>query len=302
MSTEVAVAENRKTVSPLLRCWCGAEQWESLFRRPRGGLARCRVCGSYQTDPPPLTDSDESQAFYTSYYAHLEMGARPLRDLAHSRTAGFWKVANQVPALQPPGRAVADIGCGDGHLCAELQAAGWDEVHGVELSEIRVTRARQFYPRIYFYDRPLRDTNVAKGSLDLVVSESTIEHVPEPVQLLQGVRPYLRPGGRIVITTPNLASGHFRLLGKRWTGMLAPHAHIFMFTASSLSLALERAGYRVENAGSFPDEQYSLAKWMRRLFSGDVKGAVWRAHQELGTLYGHLIGQSAMLYAVGVAD
>jgi len=270
-----------------------------MFHARRGGLARCTSCGCFQTDPPPLTDSQQSEEFYTHYYANLEMNARPIARPSQSRTAGFWRVAEQFAPLQRSLMTVADIGCGDGHLCAELKGAGWSDVTGVELSAVRVARARRFYPDVNFYDRPLPQTAMKQGSFDLIVSESTIEHLPEPLTVLREIRPYLRPGGRIVVTTPNLESGHFRLLGRRWTGMLAPHAHIFMFTQSSLKLALEQAGYSVETTGSFADEPYTLSKWTRRLLSGDIKGAIWRAHQELGTLYGRLIGQRAMLYAVG---
>ena len=37
---------------------------------------------------------------------------------------------------------------------------------------------------------------------------------------------------------------------------------------------------------------------MRRVLGGDVKGAVWRAMQEMGGVYGRLIGAGPMLYAV----
>ena len=302
MSTATIESEARHKTSQLLQCWCGSDKWNVQFRAKRGGLSRCRMCGCYQTDPPPLTDSSQSQEFYTNYYASLELNARPIADPTNSRKAGFWRVTEQLPALKSPLHSVADIGCGDGHLCAELKGAGWRQVAGIELSTVRVARARRFYPDVDFYEQPLPKAGIPKGSLDLIVSESTIEHLPEPLTLLHEVRPFLRSGGRLVVTTPNMDSGHFRFLGRRWTGMLAPHAHIFMFTASSLRRALELAGYRVEKTGSFPDEPYTFAMWRRRLLSGDVKGAVWRAHQELGTLYGRWTSQAAMLYAVGVAE
>jgi len=286
----------------LLRCWCGSDRWRLCFRTARGGLARCVVCGCYQTDPPPLTCSDQSEEFYTRYYSQLPMSCRPLLDPANSYTAGFWRVAEQFSALREISSRAVDVGCGDGHLCAELKGYGWPEVVGVEVSATRATRAQAFYPGVTFFDRPLSKTNLQQESFDLIVMESVIEHLPEPVAQLCELRRYTRLGGRVVVTTPNMDSGNFRLLGRRWTGMLAPHAHIFLFTANALGAAVRRAGFRVEAIGSFQLETYTVSQLIRRFLSGDFKGARWRAHQELGTAYGRLIQQQLMLYAVGRAE
>jgi len=286
----------------LLRCWCGSDQWRICFRAPRGGLARCEGCGCYQTDPPPLRQSEQSEEFYTCYYSRLKMDTLPVRNPCQSRVAGFWRVADQFPALREVAMRAVDIGSGDGHLCAELKGDGWPEAIGVEPSGTRVSRARALYPDITFYDGTLATSALRRDSFDLVVMESVIEHLPEPLTQLHEVKRIMRTSGRLVITTPNMDSGHFRLLGRRWTGMLAPHAHIFLFTASSLRTALERAGFRVEAVGSFDLERYTLRRLISRLLSGDVKGALWRAHQELGAAYGHVVSQQAMLYAIGRAQ
>lgn len=109
----------------------------------------------------------------------------------------------------------------------------------------------------------------------------------------------LHPGGRLVLITPNMESGHFRLLGMRWTPELAPHAHVFLFTGAALSGLLERCGLVVEVSGSFHLPVCPLGVLTRRLFRGDVKGASWRAMQEAGGIYGRLINSGPMIYAVG---
>lgn len=80
--------------------------------------------------------------------------------------------------------------------------------------------------------------------------------------------------------------------------MLAPHAHIFLFTESSLSSLMARAGFRVDAGGSLHMPAYKLAEYARRFLSGDLKGTAWRAHQEVGGLYGRLLGAGPMLYVV----
>lgn len=294
-STEAPLSS---VVPELLPCWCGAENWQHCFTGTRGGLARCAKCGCYQTDPPPLTRADQSEKFYTRYYAQPGKNGAASPVSRNSRSAGFWKVAEQFPALRQTGKRVVDVGCGDGHLCAELKYAGWAEVVGVDASATRTARARVNYPDISFCARSLSEAGLDNKSFDLAVMESVIEHLPQPLEQLKKLRACVRRDGRVVVTTPNMGSGHFRFLGRRWTGMLAPHAHIFLFTENSLNRALELAGFHVEASGNFQFGTYRLSRLITRFFSGDIKGATWRAHQELGTLYAHAIGQEAMLYAI----
>ncbi len=280
-----------------LACWCGESEWAVCFRTSRFGLVRCTVCGCYRTDPPPFKSEEASEGFYTEYYSRVGADSQAV-DPAKARTSWFWKVAEQVPQLTAIRSSSADIGSGEGHLCAELRAAGWPHAIGVEISRTRIARARRFYPGIPFYNCLLSQTGIPEGSLDLAVMDSVIEHLPNPVGMLREIRRYLKPGGHLVILTPNMESGHFRFLGRRWTGMLAPHAHIFLFTSTVLSRLLLRCGFLVQAYGSLHAPPYTPGQYLRRLLSGDIRGTLWRAHQEIGGFYGRLINAGSMLYAV----
>jgi hypothetical protein len=109
---------------------------------------------------------------------------------------------------------------------------------------------------------------------------------------------YVAPGGQFVIITPSMESGHYRLLGRRWTPELAPHAHIYLFTPASLERLLGEAGLRSMSTGSFHEPGMPLTTLAGRLARGDVKGAIWRAAQDAGAVYGRLIGAGPMLYTV----
>jgi 2-polyprenyl-3-methyl-5-hydroxy-6-metoxy-1,4-benzoquinol methylase len=292
----VATALSAGGESTLAGCWCGAPDRLVRFRTRQFGLLECRECGSFQIDPPPIGHADEARAFYTNYYYE-----RPVADgpgtRGETRSSRFWQVARVEPSLHRVGRRAMDIGCGEGHLCGELRAAGWPEVVGIDVSQTRIERARRQHPGVQFYDRPVEETPVAEGTCDLVVMDNVIEHLPAPVGTLKTLGRYLAPRGRIVVITPNMASGHFELLGRRWTPELAPHAHVFLFTPPSLTRLLGDAGYSVEYTGTFHLSIYSPVEWVVRLFS-DVKGAVWRAGQEVGGIYGRLVGRGPMLYVV----
>ncbi len=284
-------------VTPLT-CWCGGPLEPSHVRAESFRLLHCASCGTFKIDPPPVMRDDQASDFYTAYYAMRNVPGPDGAETVATRLSRYWRVVRQVPDLDGQTGTVIDFGSGEGQLCHELELAGWTDVVGIDISRARVARARRRYPNLRFFDRPLPKTDMELASADLCIMDNVIEHLTEPHVVLAELRRYLKPGGRIVVITPNMESGVFRLLGRRWTPELAPHAHIFLFTAASLARILTEAGFSVQTVSTFQLDPYPLREWTGRLFSGDIKGAVWRAHQELGALYSRITGAGPMVFAV----
>jgi SAM-dependent methyltransferase len=287
---------SRVTTDPSIACWCGSPSAVEQFRTRTFGLVRCTLCGCYRIDPPPIGHDGDAASFYSHYYERQKTS--PPTTQSVGRSSRFWEVVRQEPSLEESGERVADVGCGEGDLCHELRAAGWPAVIGLDVSRTRIERARRRYPQGQFYDRPIEETGIAAASLDLIIMDNVVEHLPDPAGTLRTLKQYLKPGGRIVLITPNMQSGHFRLLGRRWTPELAPHAHIYLFTPPSMGTLLSNTGFTADRVGNFHLPAYSFSALASRLLSADVKGAVWRAVQELGGVYGRLTGSGPMLYAV----
>ena len=293
--------EERVATSALTACWCGGGPNVEQFRTRRFGLVRCGACGCYRIDPPPIASDTQSAAFYTSYYAHRpEAAARAPEAPEEKRTSRYWRVVRQVPQLEAAGESVADLGCGDGTLAWELSRQGWRQVHGFDVSDSRVALAARRFPEVQFTSVPFPGS-LPPNSLEMVVSDNVLEHVPDPVSFVQSIRGALRRSGRAVLITPNMESGNYRLLGRMWTPELSPHTHIFLFTHAALARLLARCGFELERQGSFHVPPYRLSEWTRILARGMAKEAVWRAMQEAGALYSRLIREGPMLYAVARA-
>ncbi len=136
-----------------------------------------------------------------------------------------------------------DLGCGDGRLTAELQAAA---VTAADVSEVALERAhaRLLSARTVLAapDEPLP---LEDGSFDLVLLAETIEHVRDVQLLLSEARRVLRPGGRLAVTTP--AHGRTTALDLLVRGFerrfdpLSPH--IRFLTARSLAALLHTLGF-----------------------------------------------------------
>jgi len=280
-----------KSGSAVLPCWCGSLAQRSRFTAAHFELMLCPGCGTYRISPPPVADDGEAGRFYSDYYSveHSD-GADPRR---------FRKVVERTPSLNEVAEAVADIGCGEGTLCSQLRAKGWKNVTGLDLSRTRIQRAANRHSGIAFHATTISKSPIPPVSLDLAIMDNVIEHLLEPLQVLADLRERIRPGGRLVLITPNMESGHFRLLRMRWTPELAPHAHVFLFTGAALNRLVEHSGFDLEACGSFHLPICSEQVLARRFVSGDVKGAIWRSRQEAAAICGRPVGAGPLLSAVG---
>jgi SAM-dependent methyltransferase len=103
------------------------------------------------------------------------------------------------------GRTVLDAACGEGYGAA-LLARTATSVLGVDLSAEAIAHAsaRYVHPRLRFVQADvLALDGVADGSVDLVVSFETLEHLAEHEALLASFSRVLTPDGLLVISTPD---------------------------------------------------------------------------------------------------
>ncbi|MBI4502355.1 MAG: class I SAM-dependent methyltransferase, partial [Gemmatimonadetes bacterium] len=86
-------------------------------------------------------------------------------------------------------------------------------------------------------------------TFDAIALKHVIEHVPNPGGLLKECRRILKPGGRVVILTPNLVSAGHRALAAHWLGLEVPR-HLVVFNRGALVGLANRAGLRLLEARS----------------------------------------------------
>lgn len=102
------------------------------------------------------------------------------------------------------GRRVLDGACGEGYGTAMLAGAGATEVVGVDLDESVIARLREAAkPSTRFDAADLRKLPYGDDEFDIVVSFETIEHVPDPETVLDELARVLKPGGLLLVSTPN---------------------------------------------------------------------------------------------------
>jgi 2-polyprenyl-3-methyl-5-hydroxy-6-metoxy-1,4-benzoquinol methylase len=140
-----------------------------------------------------------------------------------------------------PYRKVLDFGCGYGHL-GKLIADSMNDcvVDGIEVNESVRNKAEA-----NLNGRACASLDETPGSYDCVFMVDVIEHLIDPLDIVQKLRDQLTKDGELVISTPNIASFNARRYGAEWI-LHAPPTHTHYFSRKSLYGLLARAGFRLE--------------------------------------------------------
>ena len=160
------------------------------------------------------------------------------------------EVIGAIREVVPSGSRVLDVGCGAGWTAKELRDKIGCEVIGVEPNETRAEVARSNGIEVHVgYLEDLRIEDV--GLFDIVLFGDVLEHLSDPHSVLCVAKKYLRPGGSVVITVPNVAHWTVRLelLRGRFDYQalgIMDATHLRWFTEKTLRQLLENAGYRVD--------------------------------------------------------
>jgi trans-aconitate 2-methyltransferase len=118
--------------------------------------------------------------------------------LYEEKHAFVWKHgASLLELLAPqPGEQILDLGCGTGHLTAQLAAAG-ARVVGMDHSAAMIAEARRSYPELRFEIADARHLTFVM-QFDAVFSNAVLHWIREADQVVEGVFRALKPGGRFV--------------------------------------------------------------------------------------------------------
>jgi SAM-dependent methyltransferase len=165
---------------------------------------------------------------------------------------------------------VLELGCATGYFSDALRARGHDVV-GLEMDATAVEACRARGLIAYVADLasvdPLRA--VYGRRFDAVLAMDVVEHLAWPGPLLDAVRSVIRPGGRLVVTGPNVAywAVRLRLLFGRWTYARAgvmDETHLRWYTRRTWRELLERHGFVVSSADP-AEAMLPKDAWLRKV-------------------------------------
>jgi len=161
-----------------------------------------------------------------------------LATLMKNRREFFDLAIRHLPKLETSKRLL-DLGCGNGDYLFIARSAGWDVV-GVDADSKAVSVASEKGIDVRLGNIEILDPS--KEQFDVITLSHVIEHVHQPIKVLQACYKLLKPGGFLWIETRNIQSEGYRIFNRDWRG-LEPPRHLVLFNFKSLTDALIEIGF-----------------------------------------------------------
>lgn len=196
--------------------------------------------------------------------------------LYEDRHSFVWKSGSDlIDRLDPrPGERVLDLGCGTGHLTAQIAERGAETI-GIDSSASMIAQARQNYPKLKFQLADARDF-AFDAPFDAVFSNAALHWVLEADSVVRSVAKALKPGGRFVLEF-GVRGNVAKVTEGVEAALLAagfPRQNPWYFpTLGEYSTLLESFGFEVADAQTFPrwtrleHPERGFREWME-MFAG----------------------------------
>ncbi len=260
---------------------CGSSVYELYYRDlvncqnkdKKFNIVKCKNCGLVYLNPRP--DNNEINKYYhDDYYSFRQLdrklkGFYPLFDRikdkireatfsyyygSFDQSKTFWsRKIEQGLALIGRRRFISaphnirkgkilDVGCGDGLFIYPLKELGW-QVYGLEINDEAAQRARARGLNVKTLD--LLDSDFPDDFFDVVRMLSVLEHLHHPSKYLKKAYKILKPGGYLIIETPNIESLASKIFGKSWAGLDVPR-HLYHFNDKTLKKIISNNGFQIK--------------------------------------------------------
>ena len=144
------------------------------------------------SEAPPIAQQEQ-------YYSERWRREKYANRLSSELMGSVLQLLAQADGPYPP--RICDLGCGRGWSTAILSEFG--KATGVDLADLSEARLR--YPQCEFHSVNIPDWDAPAAEFDLVVSQEVIEHIERSLQpkFLAIANQLLKPGGYLILTTPN---------------------------------------------------------------------------------------------------
>ena len=214
-------------------------------------LRYCAACDIVYVDPRPLTEKLHLYYPEAEYiplpYAPRRHGRRPVRQLLKAMLSWPYTVRFGSASVQltpnVPGASLLDVGCGRGEMMQQMAARGWD-VYGCDIGPGKIAGIAATFGPGRAWCGTFEEIDFPVPSFDAITMWHVIEHFPDPWRALRKAHALLKPGGTLVVGTPNWDCREARLFRRFWVGFDAPR-HLVLFSTRSLCRALQDAGFEV---------------------------------------------------------
>lgn len=198
-------------------------------------IVSCQDCGLYYINPQPRLQPNQMSY---SYQAEIRYFNRTKQQRENAYRELFSKIPD-ILGRQP--KTHLDFGCGDGIMIGVARDFGVSSF-GTEISQPLIHFVNDQYGpgTIINYE----NQSTQPGTFDVITLINVIEHVTQPLHILNEIKQRLQPDGIVLIHTINIGGIPARISKQNWSH-IEPLGHFFYFTKGSLMQMLNKAGFQI---------------------------------------------------------
>ena len=211
---------------------CGSLKFSPVCLREDNTLVvRCQECylefvnplptieamqGNYQKE---MIGNEADSGLHSNYILERQKRIKSFSKLYNSRLS-------LIESLYPSKGDLLDIGCGAGFFLNSAKERGWN-CHGLEILPEYIKYAKENFAleniRFESLDEPL---TYDENTFDVITLWDLIEHLRNPLKSLKQINRVMKPGGLLVIWTPNVKNAI--VLKEKWLGYKTLQ-HLYFF-------------------------------------------------------------------------
>ena len=239
--------ESSKTKRVACIC-CGSLDFSPICLREDNTLVvRCQECYLEFVNPLPTIEAmqenyqkemignEEDSGFHSNYILERQKRIKSFSKLYNSRLS-------LIESLYPGKGDLLDIGCGAGFFLNSAKERGWN-CHGLEILPEYIKYAKENFAleniRFESLDEPL---TYDENTFNVITLWDLIEHLRNPLKSLKQINRVMKPGGLLVMWTPNVKNAI--VLKENWIGYKTLQ-HLYFFSGDSLNNMLGKAGFKI---------------------------------------------------------
>lgn len=255
-------------------------EYRNLFDDRYGAIGKhniiiCKSCGFGQTIPG-IKRSKINQ-FYKKYYPLTTYSVKDIQESVQIPNSFIsWLRGNDNTCHWYISRStrVLDIGSGTGVSLLEIKALG-GVAFGIEPDPNAQETAKKLNLNVFcgfIDDNPYPDLK-----FDFITASQVIEHDSNPINFLKNAQKKLKPGGKIILSFPNINSIYRKIFGKAWINWHVPY-HISFLTRKSLEIGIIQLGLRIRLLRTITPNAWTVMQFIS-LFKKPIegeKGFGWR--------------------------
>ena len=200
-------------------------------------LVRCARCSHVYLNPRPTMETLHF-CYPFDYQPYVPMQSKASARL--KRYVLLREVRECVKRRRPPAR-VLEIGCARGEFLEMLRDHGYT-VAGVELDQGAAERAHA--RGLDVFPGTFREAGFPKSYFDIIYMKHVVEHLPDVRETLVEATRVLKPGGWLLVATPNINCPLVSYFRSNASDLDIPR-HLNLYTTTSLTRQLSETGFKV---------------------------------------------------------